>query len=124
MDSKLDLNIYTHRGHLTKAETMRSSQKLKSDLQKLKSEMNYKDGTEILLAVSVVTDDMTRHVAMFPEVFYLDVTANTNKLKREIFRTVVKDSNRQTFIGNITVTSSGKWCVFQMSYCHFYQPLQ
>ena len=36
---------------------------------------------EILLALSVATDDMIRHVAMFPEVFYLDITANTNSLK-------------------------------------------
>ena len=39
--------------------------------------MNYKDSTEILLAISLVTDDMDRHVAMFPEVVFLDVTANT-----------------------------------------------
>ena len=36
--------------------------------------MKYNDETELLLAISITTDDMNRHVNMFPEVFYLDVT--------------------------------------------------
>ena len=43
--------------------------------------MIYKEGTKILLAVSVATDDMISHTIMFLEMFYLDVTANTNKQK-------------------------------------------
>ena len=81
MDKKLDLNIYTHCSRPTKSESMKSHGQLGTDLRKLKKEMNYKDGTEILLALSVATDYMIRHVAMFPEVFYLDVTVNTNRLK-------------------------------------------
>ena len=69
MDKNLDLNIYTHRGRPTKSESMKSEGQLCTDLRKLKKEMNYKDGTEILLALSVATDDMIHHVAMFPEVF-------------------------------------------------------
>ena len=37
----------------------------------------------------VLTDDMNRHVAMFPEVMFLDVTANTNRQKRDFFLMVV-----------------------------------
>ena len=44
-----------------------------------------KDETEILLAISVASDDMIRSVHMFPEEFYMDVTANTNKQKRDLF---------------------------------------
>ena len=71
MDKNLDLNIYTHRGRPMKSESMKSSGQLCTDLRKLKNKMNYKDGTEILLALSVATDGMISHVTMFPEVFIL-----------------------------------------------------
>ena len=58
MDSTLDLTVYTHRGRPTKANTMKSSRKMKKDLRELKKKMNYKDNTEILLALSVATDEM------------------------------------------------------------------
>jgi len=68
MNSDLDLTVYTNRGRPRKADTLRSTKKLKKDLRELKEKMNYKDGTEILLALSVATDEMSRHVHMFPEV--------------------------------------------------------
>ena len=55
--------------------------------------MKYNDGIELLLAISITTDDMNRYVNMFPEFFYLDGTANTNKQKRDLFLVVVKDAN-------------------------------
>ena len=71
---------------------------------------------EILLAISVATDDMLRHTAMFPEVLYLDVTANTNKQKRDLFLMVVKDSNGSVYVGNTTIIPSGKRRVYGMIY--------
>jgi hypothetical protein len=53
-------------------------------MNKLKKELHYKDGTEIVLAFSFATDEMIRHVHMFPEVFFMDVTANTNRQKRDL----------------------------------------
>ena len=41
--------------------------------------MTYKKGAEILLAVSTASDEMVRAVHMFPEVFYMDTTAKTNR---------------------------------------------
>ena len=123
MNSDLDLTVYTNRGRPRKADTLRSTKKLKKDLRELKEKMNYKDGTEILLALSVATDEMSRHVHMFPEVFYLDVTANTNKLKKDIFLMVIKDSNGQTFVGNVTAIPSGKRWVYNMIYKHFFLQL-
>ena len=93
MDKNLDLNVYKNRGCPTNAEKIKTIPKLKKDLAALRKELNYGDGTEILLAISLATDDMTRHVAMYPEVFYLDVTANTNKQKRDLFLMIVKDAN-------------------------------
>ena len=85
VDKDLNLNIYTNRGRPTKAKTLQTSAETKRDLTKLKKEMKYNDETELLLAISITTDDMNRHVNMFPEVFYLDVTANTNKQKGTFF---------------------------------------
>ena len=59
----------------------------------MKKEMSLKDQTEILLAISVASDDTIQSVLMFPEVFYMDVTANTNKQKRKLFLMVVRDAN-------------------------------
>ena len=123
MDEHLDLNVYTHRGRPTNVEKRKSSRQLRKDLRELKKTMHYKDGTEILLAVSVATDSMCRHVAMYPEVMYLDVTANTNKFKRDLFLMVIKDSNNQTFIGNATMIPSGRRWVFMMIYKMFFREL-
>ena len=79
MDENLDLVQYTNRGRPSNAQRLKTPRQTKIELRKLKKQMNYKDGTEILLAISLVTDDMNRHVAMFPEVMFLDVTANTNR---------------------------------------------
>ena len=89
VDKDLNLNIYTNRGCPTKAKKLQTSAETKRDLTKLKKEMKYNDGTELLLAISITTYGMNRHVNVFSEVFYLDVTANTNKQKRDIFLMVV-----------------------------------
>ncbi len=96
---------------------------MKKALRQLKEDMKYKDGTEILLALSIASDEMTRHVHMFPEVFYLDVTANTNKQKRDLFVMVMKDASGETFVGNLTIIPSGQLWVFMRIYETFFVKL-
>ena len=76
-------------------------------------------GTEILLALSIASDEMVRHVQMFPEVAYMDVTSKTNRQKRDVFLMVVKDASGETFIGNVTLIPSQKRWVFHMIYRDF-----
>ena len=57
---------------------------------------------------------------MFLEVFYLNVTANTNKQKRDLFLMVVKDADVSTYIGNATVIPSGKRWVYAIIYRIFF----
>ena len=123
MDEHLDLNIYTHRGRPSNVEKRRTTKEVKKQLLDLKEKMKYKDGTEILLAVSVATDSMIRHVSMYPEVMFFDVTANTNILKRDLFIMVIKDSNNETFIGNATVIPSGQRWIYMMIYKDFLREL-
>ena len=120
LDSRLNLTVHTSRGRPTTAETIKTNKQVKADLRALRQEMNYKDGTEILLALSLATNSMTKRVHMFPEVFYLDVTANTNILKRDLFLMVVKEANGSTAIGNVTVIPSNKRWVYSFIYRHFF----
>ena len=116
------LFVYKNRGLPTteKVVLLNCPRKMKKELKRMKKEMSLKDETEILLAISVASDDMIRSVHMFPEVFYMDVTANTNKQKRNLFLMVVKDVNGETFIGNATIIPSGKRWVFQEIYTTFF----
>jgi len=109
MDENLDLVQYTNRGRPSNAQRLKTPRQTKIEL-----------GTEILLAISLVTDDMNRHVAMFPEVMFLDVTANTNRQKRDLFLMVVKDPCGSVYIGNITFIPSGKRWVYDMIYKNFF----
>jgi len=84
MDEKLDLVQYTNRGRPSNAQRIKTTCQTKMELSKLKKQTNSKDGTEILLAISLVTDDTNRHIAMFPEVMFIDVTANTNRQKKRL----------------------------------------
>lgn len=82
--------------------------------------MGFKDGTEILLAVSIASDKMLRLVHMFPELSYMDVTGGTNKQKRDLFLAVAHDASGETFIGNATSIPSGKRWVFSTIYQSFF----
>ena len=69
---------------------VKCSQKMKKQLNQLKKDMNHTESTEILLAISLASDEMMHAVHMFPEVFYGDVTGNTNRHKIDLFLMVVK----------------------------------
>ena len=55
---------------------------------------------------------MQRAVHMFPEVFHMDVIANTNRQKRDLFVLVIKDASGETNIGNASVLPCGKLWIF------------
>ena len=90
-----DLLVYKNKGRPTaaEAESIQMTGGLRKELKKLKSEMKLKDGNEILLSLSVASDEMMRAVHMFPEVGYMDVTSNTNREGRDLHLLVVKDAN-------------------------------
>ena len=90
--------------------------KLKAELKKLKKEMSFNEGTEILLALSLATDDMARHFHMFPEVLFMDVTGKINRQNRDLFLAVVKDASGECCIGNATLIPSQQRWVFHHIY--------
>jgi hypothetical protein len=125
MDGGGNLLFYKSRGrpNADEMKTMKCSKKLKKELNRLKKEMNYAKGTEVLLCMSMASDEMMQIVHMHPEVFFMDVTGNTNLQKRDLFLMVVKDANGQTFVGNATYIPSGQRWVFQFIYQRFFLEL-
>jgi len=107
----------------TNSEKLETEKQTRAELRKLRKEMNYKNGTEILLALSVSTNKMARRVQIFPEVFHLDVTANTNKQKRDLFLMVVKDAVGSANIDNATIIPSEKRWVYTMIYRNLFHNL-
>ena len=118
MDKKDNLFAVNGRGRISRERTeeLRLHGELKKDLPSLRKDLNMKDGPSILLALAIATDEMQRHVHMFPEVMFLDVIANTNQQKRDLFLMVVKDASGETFIGNTSVLPCGQKWIFTKLY--------
>ena len=66
---------------------------LRRELNKIKKTMAYKDGTEILLGMSMVSDEMVHHVQMFQEIFVMDFTYKANAQRRDLFLMAIKYAN-------------------------------
>lgn len=120
-----DLVVYKNKGRPNAEEKtiMKCSEKLKKEIERLNEEMGYEPGTEVLLALSIASDQMIRHVDMFPEVFFMDVTANTNRQRRDVFLMVVRDASGQCYVGNMTVIPCGQAWIFSKIYQTFFVQL-
>ena len=71
--------------------------------QNQKEKMKFKVGTEILLSLSVASDEMMQAVHIFHKVAYMDIISNTNSEGRDLHLLVVKDANGGTYIGCATI---------------------
>ena len=120
-----DLLSIRNRGRPSKEkkEVLECPSKIRKELNEMKNQLKYNSGTEILLAISIASDDMVRHVQMFPEVVYMDVTSKTNRQNRDLFLMVVKDASGETFVGNVTLIPSQQRWVFHMIYRDFFTAL-
>jgi len=107
-------NVYRSKGRPSQEEVTRMAvpHKMEEEMKALRKELNYDDGTEIVLILSFASDEMIRMVNMFPDVFFMDVTSSTNRQNKPLFLMVVKDANGESHIGNISVLPSEKKWVF------------
>ncbi len=115
-------NVYWSTGHTTKekVESMKLPNVMENYMKTLQCKMNYENGTEIVLMLLSVSDEMIQMVNMFPVVFFVDVTCSTNCQNKPLFLMVVKDTNGETHIGNICVLpSEKKWVFNEMFKCVF-----
>ena len=64
-----NLVVYKNKGrpNVEERTVMACSDKMRAELQKLRDELSIEHGNEILVALSVASDQMLRVVHMFPE---------------------------------------------------------
>ena len=120
-------NLFSKRGR-GRPTTEQSEQlilhgELKEELKTLRKDMSMQNGEEILLSITIADVGMQRHVHMFPEVMFMDVIANTNRQKRDLFLMVVKDPSGECFIGNATLLPCGQLWIFTKLYRYFFYQL-
>ena len=114
MDQTDNLIIYKGRDRPTKEEmkSLTVHGNFRKELSSFRKDLALNDGQEILLALSVATNEMIRSVQMHPEIQFMDTAANLNKQKRSTYFSIVKHSNGQCFIGNITVLPCEQQWIF------------
>ena len=78
--------------------------------------MSMQNEQKILMSIAIADDDMIRHVHMFPEVMFMDVIANTNCQKHDMFLMVGKDASGECFFGNATLFPCGQLWMFTKLY--------
>ena len=122
MDKNDKLFAKKGRGRPTteQSEQVVPERRTETGTKKLKKDMSMQNGEEILLSITIADDGMQRHVHMFPEVMFMDVIANTNRQKRDLFLVVVKDASGECFIGNATLLPCGQLWIFTKLYRYFF----
>ena len=110
--------MYKNKGRPNQSEVsvMSCSEKLKKEIDNLLKKMKIGPGKECLLPLSLCTDEMMYYVHMYPEVWFMDVTASTNLQKRDLFIMVVKDALGNVFPGNVSFLPLGQKWVFSKIY--------
>ena len=69
---------------------MNCPKETRTKINEMSKRLGFKKGTEIVLMVSISSDEMTHQVHMFPECWFLDCSCNANREKRDLFLLVVK----------------------------------
>ncbi len=95
-----------------KVESMKLPNAMEIEMKTLQCKINYEYGTENVLILLFASDEMIHMVNMFPNVIYMDVTCCMNCQNKPLFLMVVKDTNGETHVGNISVLPSEKKWVF------------
>jgi hypothetical protein len=105
MEKSGSLFIYKNKGRPTAADAraILVDPELRTKLNNLKKRTKMKNGTDILLSLSVASDKMIHSMHMFPEILYMDLTSCTDKEGQYLFLAVNKYDNGHTFIVNATV---------------------
>ena len=101
-----------------------SNEHIDAEVETLRKTLRLNDESELLMMISIVTDEMIRLVTMHPEVWFMDVTHGTNRQRRDLFMLVIRTPTGETFSGNITIIPSQKrWifhCIYRYAFIHLY----
>ena len=91
---------------------------LSAKIKKIRDDLSMDNGNQIILLVSIATDEMVRLVTMYPEKWFLDCTGRTNLQMRDLFIMAIRTPGGKTFPGNMTIVPSGQVWVFASIYKH------
>ena len=95
-----------------------------AEVETLRKSLRLNDESELLMMISIATDEMIRLVTMHPEVWFMDVTHGTNRQRRDLFMLAIRTPTGETFSGNITIIpSEKKWifhCIYRYAFIHLY----
>ena len=81
-----------------------------STYEQVRNELQLDGSPDILLAIGWLTDSEARLLQMFPEVWYVDVTNQTNNEKRQLLILAGKDGMCKGFTGmRVFLPSEQKW---------------
>ena len=118
MDKHDNLIVYKGKGRPSKADTesLRINGNMKKELNRVRKQLELENGEKILLALSVATDEMIWAMQMHPKVQFMDVMANINAQKRDLFLSVLKSSIGGCFIGNLTILPCQQRWIFLKIY--------
>jgi hypothetical protein len=97
---------------------------IEAEVETLRKSLRLNDEAELLMMISIATDEMIRLVTMHPEVWFMDVTHGTNRQRRDLFMLAIRTPTGETFPGNITIIPSQKrWifhCIYRYAFIHLY----
>ena len=95
---------------------------IEAEVETLRKSLRLNDEAELLMMISIATDEMIRLVTMHPEVWFMDVTHGTNRQRRDLFMLAIRTPTGETFPGNITIIPSQKrWifhCIYRYAFIH------
>jgi len=57
---------------------------IEAEVETLRKSLRLNDEAELLMMISIATDEMIRLVTMHPEVWFMDVTHGTNRQQRDL----------------------------------------
>ena len=81
-----------------------------STYDEIKEALKLSGTPDILLAVAWMTNEELRYLQMFPEVWYVDVTSQTNNEKRQLLVLAGKDGMKRGFTGiRVFLPSEQRW---------------
>ncbi|MGH7974223.1 MAG: hypothetical protein ACREBR_01760, partial [bacterium] len=86
------------------------------EARRIRSNLQLTESQSLLLAIGWVTDGERRLARMYPEVFMMDVTSQTNSEKRDLFIVAGKDNNVSGFTAARVFIPSEKQWVFRWIY--------
>ena len=70
--------------------------------------------------ISFASDEIIRETMKYPEVFFMDCTAQVNKQKREFFFSVIRTSFGKCHLSNMTVIPSGNMYIYDSALFDIY----